>query len=274
MVKGMTGELERDVLNLPTGPATYWVAGTGHDVVYLHPAAGMRFSDPLRRLVRRFRVWAPIVPGFDATPAHDEVASMPALADLLAAFIEAGPGRPVDLVGSSLGGWLGAWLAVRRPGLVEHLVLAAPAGFRPAGAPPLSFEPEIMRAQLYAHPERVPPDDKSMEMRNANAEAVARYGAGNSHDPALQERVAEIACQTLILHGTLDVRVPAAGVQMLKKRIPNSQLVYVYDAAHGLELDQPDRVGALIEDFLVRGEAFIVNQTIAEISGTAAGTGA
>ena len=261
----MTGEFERETMDLPTGPVTYFVAGAGHNVVYLHPAAGMRISDALRRLATRFRVWAPVVPGFDSTALHETVDTMPALADLLAAFIESGPGRAVDVVGSSLGGWLGAWFALRHPDLVEHLVLAAPAGFRPADAPPLSFEPEIMRAQLYAHPERVPPDDKPPELRKANAEAVARYGLGNSHDAALQARVADIACRTLILHGTLDVRVPASGVQMLKERIPNSQLVYVYDAAHSLELDQPDRVGALIEDFLVRGEAFIVNQALPEI---------
>lgn len=260
----MTGEFERETMDLPTGPVTYFVAGAGHDVVYLHPAAGMRISDALHRLATRFRVWAPVVPGFDGTALHGTVDTMPAFADLLAAFIESGPGRAVDVVGSSLGGWLGAWFALRHPDLVEHLVLAAPAGFRPADAPPLSFEPEIMRAQLYAHPERAPPDDKPPEMRKANAAAVARYGLGNSHDAALQAKVAEIGCQTLILHGTLDVRVPASGVQMLKERIPNSQLVYVYDAAHSLELDQPDRVGALIEDFLVRGEAFIVNQALPE----------
>ena len=260
----MTGEFERKIMDLPTGPVSYLVAGSGHDVVYLHPAAGMRVSDPLRRLVRRFRVWGPVVPGFDGTSFHETVDSMPALADLLAAFVAAGPGRAVDIVGSSLGGWLGAWLAVRHAHLVEHLVLAAPAGFRPADAPPLSFDPDTMRAQLYAHPERVPPDDKPPQVRRANAAAVARYDLGSSHDAALQTRAEEIACRTLILHGTRDMRVPVSGVQMLKKRIPNSQLVYVYDAAHSLELDQPDRVGALIEDFLVRGEAFIVNQALPE----------
>ena len=268
----MTGEFERKTMDLPTGPVTYFVAGSGHDVVYLHPAAGMRISDPLRRLIRRFRVWAPVAPRFDGTAVHHGVGSMPALADLLAAFVEAGPGRASDVVGSSLGGWLGAWLAVRHPELVEHLVLSAPAGFRPADAPPLSFEPEVMRAQLYAHPERVPPDDKPAGIRKANGEAVAHYGLGNSHDAALQRRAGEIRCQTLILHGTLDIRVPVSGVRMLKERIRHSQLVYVYDAAHSLELDQPERVGALIEDFLVRGEAFIVNQALPEAANAGAGS--
>jgi len=257
----MTSEFKRATIGVPSGDVDYFTAGSGHDVVYLHPAAGMRISEPLRRLARRFRVWAPIVPGFDGTEFHEGVGSMQALADLVADFIKAGPGKACDVVGSSLGGWLGAWLAVKHPGLVEHLVLSAPAGFRPADAAPLSFAPEVMRAQLYAHPERVPRDDKPPEMREANGRAVGHYGLGNSHDGELQARVSEITCQTLVLHGTLDVRVPASGVQMLKQRIPHSQLVYVYDAAHSLELDQPDRVGALTEDFLVRGESFIVNQT-------------
>ncbi len=128
----MTSEFMRDAIDLPAGRVEYFVAGTGHDVVYLHPAAGMRVSAPLRRLARRFRVWAPIVPGFDGTPVLDGVDSMPALADLTARFIEDLPGRAADVVGSSLGGWLGAWLAVRHPNLVEHLILSAPAGFRPS----------------------------------------------------------------------------------------------------------------------------------------------
>ena len=246
--------------DLSSGPVEYLTAGTGHDVIYLHPAAGMRVSPTLERLAERFRVWAPIMPGFDDTSRHESVSSIQDLADLLSEFISQGPGRACDIVGSSLGGWLGAWFAVKYPDLVEHLVLAAPAGFRPADAPPLSFEPDVMRKQLYAHPERVPPDGKTPETRKRNGETVAYYGLGNSHDAELQTRVKDIACQTLILHGTQDVRVPEEGVRSLKAQIPHSQLLYVYDAAHSLEVDQPDRVADLIVDFLLRGEAFIVNQ--------------
>lgn len=267
----MSSEFSRANISLASGTVSYFSAGEGHDVVYLHPAAGMRVSEPLRRLARRFRVWAPIVPGFDGTALHDGVGTMGDLADLIAGFIEAGPGRACDVVGSSLGGWLGAWLAVKHPALVEHLVLSAPAGFRPADAPPLSFEPEVMRKQLYAHPERVPPDDKPAEIRAANGRAVGHYGLGTSRDADLQSRIGEIACQTLILHGTQDVRVPVSAARMLKSRIPHAQVVYVYDAAHSLELDQPERVGALIEYFLVRGEAFIVNQNLPDADSAAVG---
>ena len=37
-------------------------------------------------------------------------------------------------------------------------------------------------------------------------------------------------------------------------------LIYVYDAAHNIEVDQPERFAALASDFLKRGEVFLVNQ--------------
>lgn len=249
----------RNVADLPAGKLEYFKAGTGPNIIYLHPASGMRVSEALWRLSRRFQVWAPIVPGFDGTTRIDGVDSMPALADLLGSFIEVCVGGDSDVVGTSLGGWLGAWLAVRHPRRVRQLVLAAPAGFRAADAPPLSFEPEVMRAQLYAHPERMPAEEKSPTMRQGNRDALAYYGLGASHDPALIARLEEIECRTLILQGTMDVRVPAEAVRLIKQKIKHAQLVYIYDAAHSLEIDQPKRVGALIEDFLLRGEAFIVN---------------
>jgi hypothetical protein len=45
----------------------------------------------------------------------------------------------------------------------------------------------------------------------------------------------------------------------LKKRIPSSYLCYVYDAAHNIEMDQPDRFASLVKEFLERAEAFIIN---------------
>ena len=43
------------------------------------------------------------------------------------------------------------------------------------------------------------------------------------------------------------------------RQIPRAKLVYVYDAGHNIEVDQPEKFVSLIRDFLMRGEAFIVN---------------
>lgn len=52
----------------------------------------------------------------------------------------------------------------------------------------------------------------------------------------------------------------AESVQLIKQRMQRSFLVYVYDAAHNIEVDQPERSAALASDFLKRGEVFLVNQ--------------
>ena len=83
-------------------------------------------------------------------------------------------------------------------------------------------------------------------------------GAGAGHDPALVDRVGEIAHATLILHGTEDRIVTAESMRLLKSRLKRAFLVYVWDAAHDIEVDQPERMAAVVESFLERSEAFVV----------------
>ena len=65
--------------------------------------------------------------------------------------------------------------------------------------------------------------------------------------------------QTLVLQGTKDGMMPPESGQLLAREIPHAKLVYVYDAGHNIEVDQPERFVALVRDFFSRGEAFIVN---------------
>jgi hypothetical protein len=42
--------------------------------------------------------------------------------------------------------------------------------------------------------------------------------------------------------------------------MPNCHYVLVYDAGHEVGADRPEAFASLVSDFLVRREAFIVNQ--------------
>ena len=42
--------------------------------------------------------------------------------------------------------------------------------------------------------------------------------------------------------------------EVLKEKIPHSHLTYVDDAAHGIEIDQPERMLRLVKAFLERRE--------------------
>jgi pimeloyl-ACP methyl ester carboxylesterase len=248
----------RHTAQLSRGPLDYFVAGEGRDAIYLHAAAGLEIRSVPERLARSFRVWVPIVPGYEGTPILQGVDSIPAVADLVAELIDSRMQAPCDVAGHSMGARLAAWLAIQHPGKVDQLALMAPAGFRPAGAPPLAFDPETMVKQLYAHPERRP-EPKPLALLEGNRAAMRHYGVGQPRDEALAARIGEIQALTLVLQGTEDVRVPPEAVQEIKSRVKNAQLVYVYDAAHALEVDQPERVAALVHDFFQRGEVFIVN---------------
>ena len=257
----MAAKFTTETVPLSAGGVQYHTAGEGHPLLYLHPAAGFRLSGPIERLASEFRVIAPIVPGFDGTQKLDGLDTVRGVAGLYAELIDKLADGKCDVVGQSLGAWIGAWLAIDHPEKVEPLVLASPAGFRHPDSPPLSFEPEVMLKQLFAHPEKRPPETKTAEQLAGNREAVKHYGIGSAWDEELNARIGEIACLTLIVHGTRDVRVPLDAVQMLRRTIPHSHLVFIYDSAHSIEVDQPERVGNLYLDFLLRGEAFIVNST-------------
>jgi pimeloyl-ACP methyl ester carboxylesterase len=219
-------------VTLSTGDLWYHVRGTGRPVVHLHPAAGVCPTPVVDALARSFKVYLPVAPGFDGTPLHPGVASMQALAALTGEFIDAVIGENCDVVGYSFGGNQAAWLALTRPERIEHLVLEAPYIVLPG---------DVAAAG---------------RVENTHFPALAHYARA---DADLVEQLGAYDRPTLILQGTLDPIVPAVSVQRLRRQLRSAFLVYVWDAAHPLETEQPERVHALIDGFLTRSEAFIVN---------------
>ncbi len=263
-------EFREHTVVLSAGTARYHVAGDGEPVLYLHGGGGFRSSAALTALATRFRIFfAPVTPGFDGTPILEGVASMPALAGLWGEFADRVIERRCDLIGHSFGGWLAAWLAVLMPEKIDRLVLEAPSGFR-QGVPAAPKDLNALRRALIVHPEYAPPESKSPEMLARNREMLGHYhreatdaSAGRvmfgDRDTALCDRLAEIEAPTLILYGTKDGAVRPLSVQFVERRIRRAVLMYVRDAAHAIEIDQPEHVAGLVTDFLIRGEAFLAD---------------
>ncbi len=232
--------------------------GTGRALIHLHSAAGPRISPAVEALADHHTVHAPVMPGYNGTALLSGVATMPDLADLVADFIRAECDGTCDVVGESFGGWIALWLAVRHPALVGQLVLEAPAGLRPADAPLPPTDPQQRLLALHAKPENAPVETRSEAMQIANRKVFAGYTGNAGFDDALAPQLGAIRARTLVLMGTLDKIIPASSGQLLKNHIAHSHLTYIWDAAHALEFDQPQRVSALTLDFLDRGESFLV----------------
>jgi pimeloyl-ACP methyl ester carboxylesterase len=79
-------------------------------------------------------------------------------------------------------------------------------------------------------------------------------------DADFERRLAALATPTLILLGTRDDVVPAAIGSVYKDVLPNSHLVFVYDAAHDISGARPEAFADVVSDFLERREAFVISR--------------
>jgi pimeloyl-ACP methyl ester carboxylesterase len=209
----------------------YREAGEGAPLVHLHGAGGPRATPAHDLLARRFRVIAFEMPGFGSSPENRRTADMPALAATMA---EAARNLGLDrynLMGTSFGGKMALWLAVKFPEQVSALVLASPAAIRPEGAEPPPGAPAI----------------------------VARL-RGPNRDLDLERRLRDVATPTLVLFGTRDQVIPPEMGRFYKELMPNAHLVFVYDAGHRIDADRPEAFAEVVTDFLERHEAFVISR--------------
>jgi pimeloyl-ACP methyl ester carboxylesterase len=209
-------------VRLSSGELTYFRAGGGRPLLYLHPAGGVRRSKVLEGLAQSFDLYVPVMPGFEGTAFHAAVTTRHSLAKLVAEFHNRVVKVPCAVMGWSFGGAVALWLALEHARLVECLVLECPAGL-------ISIDPRIKRV---------------------NRVLLEHYGAQDGKDDALLARVAEIGHATLILQGTDDGTIPPASAELLKGILSNASLISIPQAGHDLEVDQPARVLAAAREFL------------------------
>jgi pimeloyl-ACP methyl ester carboxylesterase len=233
------------------------VRGNGPPLVYLHPAGGVRWTPVLEKLSQARAVHLPTLPGFDATPTVSGISSRRDLARLVGDYIDSNIGRACDILGSSFGGAVALWLAVERPACVDHLVLECPGGLQSVD-PALRRNPHAFYKALFAHPEKIAFERKPEEVEAQNRSMLVHYGAEDGKDSALIENLHTVEAKALILHGTEDRIIGADSMRLLKSRLRRAFLVYVWDAAHNIEVDQPERMHAVVQSFLERSEAFVV----------------
>jgi pimeloyl-ACP methyl ester carboxylesterase len=211
------------------------IRGSGRALVYLHPAGGVRWTKLLERLAETHTVHMPTFPGFDGTAIDSEVRTRQGLGRLVGDYIQKEIGKACDVMGCSFGGAVALWLAVERPECVDHLVLECPGGLQ-------SIDPALRG-----------------DAGERNRAMLAHYGAEDGKDAELLENLSRVEATTLILHGTEDRIIAAESMRRLKSALRRAFLVYVWDAAHDIEVDQPDRVLPVVQSFLERSDAFVVS---------------
>lgn len=259
-------------VGLKSGSVTYYEGGTGPEtLVYVHSGGGLRFGKALGLLTEKLRVLGIIVPGFDATPEHKGIDSTRDVGALVCEFADALGLKTPAILGHSFGGHVAAWSVAHAPAQFASLVLAGTAGFRPPhlGAPTsVGNTPEERAKALSAHPERMVPERRTPEALKRDGEMNRKFPQGKFYDDVLVEKLGSIRCPTLILHGTQERAVPIESSLLLARKIPNALLMYVHDAGHNLDMDQPEQFARVVTQFVSQGAGFAtawpVKMTVAE----------
>ena len=103
--------------------------GSGAPMLFLHGGGGVGIWLPcMARLAKKFDVLAPEHPGFGESDTPEWLDTIADLANFYLELLDQLDLRGVHLVGSSLGGWIAAELAVRIASRLASLTLVGAAG--------------------------------------------------------------------------------------------------------------------------------------------------
>ena len=112
----------------------YYVGGDGPSLLLVHGLGGAasNWDELVPRLSSRFRLLVPELPGHGGSSPLPAAPALNPFADAVFTVAEREGMLPAAVVGHSLGGVVAVRMALRRPGSVRALVLAASAGISSA----------------------------------------------------------------------------------------------------------------------------------------------
>jgi pimeloyl-ACP methyl ester carboxylesterase len=264
------------------GPVNTIELGEGPPVVFVHGLSGswQNWLEQLPVLAREHRVVALDLPGFGYSPMPREEISIAGYARLLDGLLDELEIAAAAVVGNSMGGFIGAELAIAFPQRVERLVLVSAAGLSTHNDPrTVHAMPALIRLQRIIAASAAWLASKSEEvvrrprLREAALNVVVRHpsrlpaalaaeqlrGAGKpGFIPALEaligydvrDRLPQIACPTLIVWGERDRLITVKDADVFEELIPNSRKVIFEDTGHMAMLERPEAFNELLSGFL------------------------
>ena len=241
-------------------------------VVMLHGFTGSKENwYPLAtRLHGKYRLLLPDLPGWgesERKPGADY--GFGAQAQRVAAFIQAeSPGKPVVLLGHSMGGGIAALVAARYPALVAKVALLDSAGVRfndnqfgldvLAGKNPFAVtDPASLQRYIDTvfHRQQAKPwipwpaSSGMIRMRKRDAafeqSVLDRIGRGPEQF-APGEEAANIHQPALLLWGRQDAVIDPSAMALFAAKMPQARQVLVDDAGHMSLMEQPAAVAEAV----------------------------
>jgi pimeloyl-ACP methyl ester carboxylesterase len=242
------------------GTAAISDVGSGRPILLLHGGGGTGTVFGLSQvLAAKARVLLPTHPGFDGTPRPAHLDSVPDLARFYIKLLEILDLHDVLLIGSSIGGWVAAEMALIGGNRIKGLVLLNSVGIQVPGEPLVDVSgltrPELIRLASH-NPDLImantpPMTPERLANLASNAAALAAYDHGaDMMAPGLRERLTSVAVPALVLWGESDgIASPAYG-KAYAAAFADGRFESIAEAGHLPQIEQPARVLAHIESFI------------------------
>jgi pimeloyl-ACP methyl ester carboxylesterase len=274
----LVGGRAMNVIDL--GPAADAPAATG-TIVWIHGLSGswQNWLENLPFFARTHRCIAMDLPGFGESEMPAETISIAGYAAAVDELLQTLGITRATVVGNSMGGFIGAELAIRFGTWVDKLVLVSAAGLTiehqrnehalsllrrsssilaigtgwlASKSEELARRPRSRRAILNivaAHPERLPAPLIAEQLRGSGKPGFIDALDALTGYP-IRDRLGDIAAPTLIVWGARDLLVPVRDAWEFGELIPQSRVVVYEDTGHVAMFERPDAFNALVEEFL------------------------
>src|SRR3954451_12774876 len=224
--------------------------GEGQPLVLMHGGlVDARFFDKnTPALADHFHVYTPERRGHGHTPDVEGPVTYDLMTEDTIAFLDAAIGGPSHLVGHSDGAFVAMQVAMRRPDLVDKLVLIS-GGFNKSGeAGEGAGEFDVDQVTQFLGPAygEVSPDGE--EHFPVVARKIADMAA---KEPTLDQSALEaVKSRTLIVFSDDDLMTLEHSVAMYDT-IADSELAVVPGTSHFLVQEKPELVNSIVLDFLL-----------------------
>ena len=235
--------------------------GRGRPLLVLHPEFGANMWAPYHdALAAHFQVLAPDHLGFGDSERPDWLDGIDDLVFHYVDLLDLLAIERVSIVGTSLGGWIAAAIAVAHPERVERLVLAAPAGIKVDGVPRYDFFANPLENTLQ-HLFHDPTRAAQMLPAEYGAEVIVRgYHEFTTlarlawnpyfYDRKLQERLPRVRNPTLIVWGANDTILPPPHADAFAALLPYATLKVLPACGHLVPFEHVETFTSLAIDFL------------------------
>jgi len=213
-------------------------------------------------MAREFAVYAPVQPGFHRSEGLERIDRIDDLVFQYVDLIEALGLDQLAIVGSSVGGWLAAEIAVHHPRLVRKLVLIDALGLDLSSAPLADIflpTPRELRELVFHQSDSkesmelladAPSEEATVSLYQSRR-ATARVG-WNPYlcDPRLEQRLYRVSMPTLVVWGGGDRVASVEHGKAYQRGIAGSRLVVIYTAGHLPVLEKPEETAHAVIEFL------------------------